>query len=278
MKAQEILRIGILTDCQYCDCPSGETRYYPLSLQKLDSCINDMNGQNLDAIFHLGDMIDHDFASYDSVLPRFRKFHPPLSLVYGNHDYIVQEKYKVLVPEKTGLGKGYYSRDIGTWRFIVLNGNDLSYLASVDKKQKEERSDLILGLISGLRSNMMPWNGGIGSIQMTWFEKLLKEADSLGRKVIVICHFPVYPFGWYNLWNDRTLVDLMTQHPSMKAYFNGHYHMGNYGCFNGIHFINFKGMVQTKANSYAIVTLTADSILVEGKGREMDRRLRISGK
>jgi len=278
MQGQENIRIGILTDCQYCNCPAGESRFYPLSLQKLDSCFADLNSRNLDAIFHLGDMIDHDFASYDSVLPRFKKFHPPLNLVYGNHDFMVQEQYKKDVPEKTGLGKGYYYRDAGSWRFIVLNGDDLSYLAPQEKEQKAERSNLITGMIASLRSNMMPWNGGIGNEQALWLDKLLSEADKTGRRVVVLCHFPVFPFTWYNLWNDRGMADLMAGHPSVKAYFNGHYHFGNYGCYKGIHFINFKGMVQTPANSYAIVTLTADSILVEGKARETSRKLKIREK
>jgi len=275
-QAQEIIRIGILTDCQYCNCPSGAVRYYTLSLRKLDSCIADLNSRNLDAIFHLGDMIDHDFSNYDSVIPRFRKFSPPLNPVLGNHDFNVGEKMKGEVLRKVGIKNEYYSVDAGNWRFIILNGDDLSFIAPQDKERKSERGSLIMDLISGLHSNMMPWNGGIGQEQLFWLENLLAESDSLRLKVIILCHFPVYPFTWYNLWNDRDLVDLMTKHSSVKAYFNGHYHPGNYGYFKGIHFINFKGMVDTGANSYATVNLTADSILIEGRGREVSRRLPVS--
>ncbi len=274
---QERIRIGILTDCQYCDCPPGENRFYPFSLKKLDSCISDLNTQKLDAIFHLGDMIDHDFSSYDSVLPLFCKFSPSLSMLLGNHDFNVTREKKGEILRKTGLEKGNYMMDIGSWRFIILNGDDLSYFAPQEKEQKSERESLILDLVSSMRTNMMPWNGGIGKDQMNWLEQLLNEADHLHRKVIILCHFPVYPFTWYNLWNDRELVGLISNHSSVKAYFNGHFHHGNYGCYKGIHYVTFKGMVDTRVNSYAIVTLTSDSLLIEGRGREDDRRLSHSG-
>jgi len=273
---QERIRIGILTDCQYCNCQSGETRYYPLSLKKLDSCVADLNSLRLDAIFHLGDMIDHDFSSYDSVIPRFRKFSPSVNLVVGNHDFAVARRLKGSVLGKIGLKEANYTIQIGSWQFIVLNGDDLSFVAPQSREKKSERDSLIADLVSLLHTNMMPWNGGIGKQQLIWLERLLTETDSLKRKVVILCHFPVFPFTWYDLWNDHELVDLLTKHPSVKAYFNGHHHPGNYGYFNGIHYVNFKGMVETSANSYAIVTLTTDSILIEGRGREVSRRLPIS--
>jgi len=89
-----IVRIGVFTDCQYCDCDPNGIRQYRLSLAKLDSCIEIFNALPLDAVFHLGDMIDHDYGSYDSILPRFRRFKAPLNLVLGNHDYMIKTKYK----------------------------------------------------------------------------------------------------------------------------------------------------------------------------------------
>jgi hypothetical protein len=39
--------------------------------------------------------------------------------------------------------------------------------------------------------------------------------------------------------------------------------------------VNFVGMVNTRVNAFAEVTLTNDSILIRGYGREPDRRLGI---
>lgn len=61
----------------------------------------------------------------------------------------------------------------------------------------------------------------------------------------------------------------------MKAYFNGHYHAGRYDMKQGIHLVNLKGMVDTKQNTFGVLTLTSDSIIIKGYGRETDRKLKI---
>ncbi|MCK9420976.1 MAG: metallophosphoesterase [Bacteroidales bacterium] len=272
---QKTITIGIFTDNQYCNCAVTGVRNYPASLAKLDSVIRFFNNSKVDAIFHLGDMIDNNFSSYDSVIPCYRKSAIPVNFVLGNHDYAVRENQKEKILPLLGLSSGYYQKIVGNWEFIVLNGDDLSFFGPQDKIQKQEINSLLTELMSGLRKNFMPWNGGISQFQMNWFKAQLREAQQAGRNVIVICHFPVYPLSSYNLWNDRELISLLTRYSCIKAYFNGHYHPGNYGFYKGIHFVNFSGMVNTTESAYALVTLTSDSILIKGFGREPDRRLKI---
>ena len=271
----DTVRIGIFTDCQYCNCIESGNRYYRLSLAKLDSCIHEFNSQQLDAVFHLGDMIDHNFESYDSVMPRFRQFYAPLHLALGNHDYMIKPEYKPGLTEYIGMKETYYRVDIGNWSFIVLNGNDLSCFAPQTKKQKEERNEMIWDLFSSMRLNGMPWNGGIGSEQMNWLEKQLSQAQEEKRNVVVLCHFALDAKHDHNLFNNRELIRFMTGYPCVKAYFNGHYHPGGYSEIDGIHLVNFHGMVNSKQNAFSVVTLTPDSILINGYGREPDRRLGI---
>ncbi|MEI7980239.1 MAG: metallophosphoesterase [Bacteroidota bacterium] len=272
---QKSITIGIFTDNQYCNCEVVGVRNYPASLAKLDSAIRYFNRLKVDAVFHLGDMIDNDFSSYDSVMPRYRKSAIPVNFVLGNHDYAVRQDQKEKVLPMLGLATGYYTRMIGDWKLIVLNGDDLSLFGPQDKIQKQERNDLLTNLVSGLRKNFMPWNGGLSDTQMKWFETQLQEAEKGNEKVIVLCHFPVYPLSGYNLWNNREVLALLTKYSCVKAYFNGHYHSGNYGFYEGIHFVNFKGMVNTEETAFALVTLASDSILIKGFGREPDRRLKI---
>jgi 3',5'-cyclic AMP phosphodiesterase CpdA len=269
------VRVGILTDCQYCNCDADEKRMYKLSLPKLDSCIAVLNAQSLDAIFHLGDMVDHDYSSYDSVLPRFGEFRPPIHLVLGNHDFMIQKKYRHLVMDRVGLKEGYYTVDLPGWRIIVLNGDDLSFYAPQDKAHKEERNDIVTGQYSQLHMNGMPWNGGIGRDQMKWLQDKLEESGTLNLKVIVACHFPLFTKEDHNLFNNKDLFYLISRFACVKAYFCGHYHAGSYSVREGIHLVNFKGMVDTRQNSFAVVTLTADSILIKGYGRETDRKLKV---
>jgi predicted phosphodiesterase len=267
--------IGIFTDCQYCYCPTRGIRYYSHSLLKLDSCIREFNSRSPDCIFHLGDMIDHDFESYDSVLPRFRQFKAPLYLVLGNHDYMIKSRYKEGLTEYLGIKESYYTVDIGKWTFIVLNGDDLSYFAPQTTKQKAERNEMVGTLYSGLRLNGMPWNGGIGSGQMKWLNNELYKAQAAGKNVVVMCHFPLFSKRDHILFNNEEVFEMIDSYPCVKAYFCGHYHAGGYKEVNGIHHVNFQGMVNTLQNAFGVVTLTNDSIFIQGYGREPGRRLNL---
>ena len=269
------IKIGIFTDCQYCDCEVSGKRNYRLSLKKLDSCVAVFNTMALDAVFHLGDMIDHSYKNFDSVLPRFSSFKAPLNLVLGNHDYMIKSNYKAGLIKRLGMPGGYYMVDYGGWDFIVLNGDDLSYFAPQDRQKKDERNDMVSDLYLNLHFNGMPWNGGIGRQQMQWLEERLRDADSAGRKVIVCCHFPLFGKDDHLLFNSIEVFSLISHHPSVKAYFNGHYHSGGYVEKDGIHVVNFKGMVDTEQNAFGVVTLSRDSIIIQGYGRETSRKLKI---
>jgi manganese-dependent ADP-ribose/CDP-alcohol diphosphatase len=272
---EKSVRIGILTDCQYCNCDPDGQRMYRLSPGKLDSCIRVFNKLHLDAVFHLGDMIDRSFKSYDSILPRFRLFSAPFYMVLGNHDYMIDKKYKQGLQAYIGLPEPYYTVDLGHWTMIVLNGDDLSFSAPQTKEERKERNTVVTDLYSSAAFNGMLWNGGIGIKQMQWLEDELKKAQLNKKKVIVICHFPLFSRKDHNLFNRWDLFALLDKYSCVKAYFNGHYHRGNYTLKNGIHFVNFIGMVDTKVNAFAVVTLTDDYILIKGYGREPDRRLKV---
>lgn len=269
------VRIGILSDCQYCNCETEGIRNYMLSLSKLDSCIKVFNTLSLDAIFHLGDMIDHGYRSYDSVIPRFQQFRPAIHLVLGNHDYVIKKKYKPGLTDRLGMKEDHYVVDLSNWRFIVLNGDDLSFFGPQNKKQKQERNDVVYDQFQQFHANGLPWNGGIGSEQMQWLKKKLDEAEQSHLNVIVCCHFPLFVKDNHNLFNNKELFNLISGYACVKAYFNGHYHPGNYQIKKGIHLVNFMGMVNTGINAFSVVTLTSDSILIKGYGREPDRKLKI---
>ena len=104
-------------------------------------------------------------------------------------------------------------------------------------------------------------------------KKELEQAEADGNKVILLCHFPVLPEESHILWNAGDLVDLVSSYSCVKAWFNGHNHAGGYAEYQGIHFITFQGMVDTEQNSFAIVTLGQDKLVINGIGREKDREL-----
>ncbi len=275
-KENSNLTIGIVTDVQYCACEPNDVRYYNNSAVKLDSCINYFNSQKLDFVAHLGDAIDRDFNSFDVILPHFRRSKAPVYFVLGNHEFNVQEEFKTSVLSKMNLKNDYYSISKDDWKFIFLNGNDLSFRVPQDSIKKAERDSLYAKLIRTGRCNTGKANGGLSSKQFTWLKNQLEDAVRANKKVIVMCHFPIYPVACHSLFNDEELTAMLTDYKCVKAYFCGHNHPGGYALKDGVHFINFKGMVDTPDSaSFAKVTLTSDSIFVIGRGREITRRLKI---
>ena len=272
----KIISIGIVTDVQYCDCDPGGTRHYRASISKLDECIKYFNSQKLEFVAHLGDVIDRNMTSYQTIMPKFKKFTAPVYYVLGNHEFNVTDSLKKDVVQKVGMQKEYYSVNINDWKFIFLNGDELSAFYPKNKSQQAQTDFLMNQLAKRKKCNATAWNGGISLEQYDWLKNELQQAQQADKKVIVMCHFPVYPAACLNLLNDDEVLGLFDNFKCVKAYFCGHNHAGDYGFKNGIHYITFKGMLETPdSTSFSKVTLTSDSIFVEGHGREPSRRLKI---
>ena len=56
----------------------------------------------------------------------------------GNHDFEVKDSLKEEVIKKLNLKKRYYSFVEKDWRFIVLDGNDLSFHGALTFAKKEQ--------------------------------------------------------------------------------------------------------------------------------------------
>ena len=126
--AEPLFRFGAVADCQYCRATSL-VRKYNQSPKKLTACVAQYNKMNLAFVVHLGDFIDRDFESFDVVSPIFAKLKAPRYHVLGNHDFSVADDKKALVPKRMGLKSRYYNFAHKGWRFIVIDGNDLSTYA-----------------------------------------------------------------------------------------------------------------------------------------------------
>lgn len=270
----DTLIFGLFTDCQYCACEPAGTRYYDRSPGKLTDCIDEFNKRSPAFIIQTGDLIDRDFVSYDTLLSILKSANAPVHHVLGNHDFNVADSMKVVVPEKMHMPARYYTFKKGNWRFIALDGNDISIYGGVSEAKVKEAKKILEQMKFAEKPNAVEWNGAIGGEQMKWFTDLLVKAEKAGEKVIVFCHFPVYPEDVHDLWNAGDMLGLVLNHKCVKAWINGHNHTGSYHEKDGLHFINFKGMVETPdSNAFALVKLTADSLIINGYGREPDRKL-----
>ncbi len=271
------LAIGIVADCQYCHCESTPSRFYKNSPVKLQNAVDSLNSSPLDYAIHLGDFIDRDFNSFDTVGPIWNTLKTKKYQVLGNHDFSVADSLKPLVPGKMNLKQRYYSFVEQNWRFIVLDGNDLSYQGAISAKKIAQTDSLYNLLSKSNPPNLQTWNGGLSLEQLKWVENELILAQKNKENVGFYCHFPVLGEDKvHRLWNSPQFLALIDQYPNVKFYFNGHNHNGDYAERHGVHYLTFKGMVDTQSTSaFAKVRVTKDSILIQGYGREPSRSLKI---
>lgn len=268
--ARRDFAFGVIADCQYCANKSAGQRLYSASPSKLRACVDHLNLLHLAYVVHLGDFIDRDFKSFDVVAPIYDSLRCDKYHVLGNHDFTVADEHKEQVPAKLGLTDRYYDFAVDDWRFIVLDGNDISL-------QANPKESPAYAAAQRYRSEHAPdaptWNGALGDEQLVWLHAALTRADEAGEKVVIFCHFPVYPENVHNLWNANEVLKIIGPHPSVKAYINGHNHAGNYAVKDGVHYLTMKGMVDTEHTSYAMVEVRSAVLSVLGFGREPDRTL-----
>jgi manganese-dependent ADP-ribose/CDP-alcohol diphosphatase len=271
---QPLFSFGLIADIQYCDCEPLGTRFYRSSLIKLGDAVRSLREDHPDFVINLGDMIDKDFASYKPVYSildtaGFKMYH-----VTGNHDYSVEPRQKRRIPQLNSNKDGYYSFTHENFRFIFLNGNELSTYASNDKSVIQAASNYILKLKNEGELNGNDWNGGMSNKQILWLSNQLISAARNNEKVFIFCHFPVYPVSECNLLNYKDILIVLEGYKNIIAWFSGHNHAGNYGNFNMIHFVTLRGMVETEsANSFALVEVYKNKIWIKGSGREKSQIL-----
>jgi predicted phosphodiesterase len=268
------VKIGVFADCQYCNCETAGTRFYRNSLKKLDECINRFNrDKTIDFVVGLGDIIDRDFASFDSVNAILSKSKNEVFQVIGNHDLEVEKSFLEQVPSKMNLEKTWYSFSKKGWHFIFLNGNDITFHSN-DSEIVNRAKEMTDKLRNEGKPNLHEWNGGIGPKQLEWIEKELQQAEVKKLKVAVFCHYPLLPFESHALWNSEEVLAILANYNAVKLYMNGHNHRGNYAFQNGIHFVNLKGMVETETeNAFSIISFSDKQIEIKGFGREESRNL-----
>ncbi|PPL02869.1 metallophosphoesterase [Parapedobacter indicus] len=272
---QPVLTIGLVADIQYCDCDTHINRYYRKSLTKLQEAVDAFNQKDVDFVINLGDMIDRDYKSFGPVLDKLSGLNMPIYHVLGNHDFAVDSNRLPQIPNTLGMKTRFYSIKKGNYQLIFLDGNDVSTFGhATNTKEHASALEQLAYLKSKNAANAKDWNGGIGEEQFKWLESELATANASDEAVILLCHYPLFPAGAaHNLWNEEQLKKLINQNSSVIAYFNGHQHSGGYEYAEGIHYVNFKGMVEGPENAFSIVNIYQDRIQIIGYGSEESREL-----
>lgn len=274
-------RFGVVADPQYAPVvPNLQSqRYYGNSLWKLSEAVAEFNKHDdLAFVVTLGDIIDRHWESFSHILPVYDDLRHPTRFVLGNHDFDIADDWLGSVVRTAGMPAAWYDFAHGGVRFVVLDGNDVSTFAPPEGDPRRALAEERLAALQARGAeNAQSWNGSLSDAQVAWLTERMDAARDAGERVIVLCHYPVYPANKHNLWDSERLVELLTAYPNFVAWFNGHNHAGNYGVTNGKHFLNFKGMVDTpESTAFSIVTVHPDRIEIEGFGREESRVLSLS--
>ena len=267
-----ILKIGLITDPQYCDCDPAGNRYFRETLNKLPRAVDTLNQYQVDFVMNLGDMIDRYENSYDSVIQFYHELTMPYYNLLGNHEFSeISEIYMDSILQRYEMPYYYYDFSNKNWRFLVLDGTELAEYSRYLHPELADEGDSLWQQVQG-NVNAQPWNGGISRNQQLWMRSKLQEALDAEQNVILFCHFPVYPDSMrLRLWNDSIIVSLLEGYPNVVAYINGHEHNGDYGYRNGIHYYTQKAMVDfPDENSFSILEIYAHEIRLIGFGNVAD--------
>ena len=276
-KTTPLFSFGIVADPQYADAePRPDMgRYYAESPKKLGEAIDAFNREELAFVVTLGDIIDRGFENFDAILGVYEQLRHPSVMLPGNHDFAVAAEHLSAIHARLGMASPWHDFTIGEIRFVVLDGNEVSLFAPPPGDPRRTLAQERLRRLQEVGAiNAQDWNASLSDEQFEWLRTVLQKADAAGEKVVILCHYPVYPDNAHNMWDAPRILDLLDVHPSVLAWFSGHNHEGNYGVQSNTHFVNFKGMVDTPdQNTFAIADVFADRIVIRGFGREDDRVL-----
>lgn len=276
-QSSPLLRFGLIADPQYAPIAPNDRldRHYAQSLGKLEAAIACFNGEPLDFVVTLGDVIDRDWENFDRVLPLYETLRHTHHILPGNHDFAVAANRLAEVHARLGMPAPYHDFLVNGVRLILTDGNEVSLFAPpLDDPRRVEAAERLAALTAAGAANAQMWNAGMSATQVAWLGERLRQAEAAGERAIVFGHYPLHPASDHNLWGAEEISALIAASPAAIGYFCGHNHAGNYGLLNGTHFVNIKGMVDTfDENAFAIVAVHVDRIEITGFGREESRVL-----
>lgn len=270
-----LFKFGVVADPQYAPVAPEGTRFYSNSLSKMSAALAAFESESVQFTVSMGDIVERHWESYHHILPLYDRLNCPHHFVLGNHDYTVAPEYLRSVRRGLGMPAAYYDFVVSGFRFIILDGNDVSTFAPPVGDPRRALADVRLAALKLAGApNAFDWNGSLSDAQFTWLQQRVALASTNGERAIIMIHYPIHPMTIFNLWDCQRVRDLIVNSPSVVACLSGHNHSGDYATLSGKHFLTFAGMVETSdQNAYAIVDVSANKMDIRGFGRETTRTL-----
>lgn len=128
------------------------------------------------------------------------------------------------------------------WRFVALDGYDVSIVGASSEKHKDLATRLLrdnnhndLSISGGWFTDLprdkhrwVPYNGGIGVEQFKWIEELLTGTQDRNEQVVFFCHQPIYSPDRPKclIWNAEEILSLLSSFSRPALWLAGHDHGG----------------------------------------------------
>lgn len=308
-----LFRFGVIADIQYVDLPDApnfqgtKLRRYRNSLQIYQRAIEHWQMERkVDFAMILGDLVDGkanlEKTQYDC-LKRLshvaNQLQAPKYYCFGNHCHYCFTRTDLqyyLAPLSRDLEHPLQRESekhlffdwspAPGWRFISVDGYDLSLIGASSEANKELSHELIRennpnNITDGKtwfqnlpkdKFRWVPYNGGIGNAQLAWIADKLKHAKTNKEKVVFLCHQPVFSPNRPKsvLWNAEEVQALLWQYDNVVAWFAGHDHGGEYAVDPfGIHHIVFPAPIESNLDedSFAVVDVFEDHWAIDWRGK-----------
>jgi hypothetical protein len=179
------------------------------------------------------------------------------------------------------MKSSWYDFAIERWRFVVLDGMDISVAGRDEGAPEHTAASVLLASLEAARApNAEDWNGGVGEKQLQWLRNVLGQARERRERVIVFCHQPVIEESstpQFLAWNCGEIRAVLEESGVVMAWMNGHDHDGGYAESRGIHYVTLPGMVESgSANSYTLVDVFDGRLELRGTGAAPSRTLALS--
>lgn len=156
MQEKPLFRFGLISDIQYADIEDGHSfhgipRYYRASLDGLRRAVTIWQEQHVEFAVQCGDIIDgfnpkeKSDTAMQSVLNEFAKLQKPVYHMIGNHCLYNLPRHRLNELLSIESKASYYSfSPHKAWRFIVIDGYDVSMLGWPDSHPLHAEAKAIL--------------------------------------------------------------------------------------------------------------------------------------
>ena len=238
------MKIGLLTDVHYADRPDAGTRCYRDSLPKMRDAVRAMRSEKIDAVVHLGDLIDNPEIFDPEIETGY------LRTMVETLAPAAKERFACLGNHcVSAFSKGHFLKQFGQAKsFFSVNRLGI-HLVFLDACFRPDNADYDSGDFDWSKSHVPP-------AERRW---LAADLASTRLPIVVFCHQRLdEPSDLrYAAQGRREVRELLSRH-KVKAVFQGHHHQNDHQEYAGVRYVTLQAMVEGKAsetNAFSVLEI-----------------------